>query len=67
MYLLKEEIIKELRAKYREDYFAKEVGISRTYISLIFNRKRKCPKRVAFCIAKTIDNNAEVDDYFERV
>ena len=67
MYLLKEEVIKELREKYREDYFAKEVGISKTYVSLIFNRRRECPKRIAFCIAKVINNNAEIDDYFERV
>lgn len=67
MYLLKEEIIKELEGKYRKDYFAKEIGISNTYVSFIFNRKRPCPKRIAYCFTKVINNNAEIDDYFERV
>lgn len=67
MYLLKEEIAKEIKGKYRQGYFAEAIGISITYVSFIFNRKKECPKRVAFCFAKAIDSNAEIEDYFERV
>ena len=67
MYLLKDEVIEQIKRKYRQDYFAKEIGISNAYVSLIFKKKKTCPKRIAFCIAKTIDKEAEIDDYFERV
>ena len=67
MYVLKEEIAEQLKRKYRGDYFAKEIGISNTYISLILNRKKTCPKRIAYCITKVINNEAEIEEYFERI
>ena len=67
MYLLKEDVANYLKEKYKQEYFAKEIGISGTYMSLIFNRKKTCPKRIAFCITKIMNKDAEIEDYFERV
>lgn len=67
MYLLKDEKIEYLKGKYRQDYFANEVGISNAYVSLIFSQKKTCPKRIAFCIVKAIDKDAEIEDFFVRV
>jgi hypothetical protein len=36
-------------------------------LSNILNRKVACRKVVAFCIAKYIDDNANIEDYFELV
>ncbi len=66
MFILKEKEAERIKRKYKETYIAEEVGISTTYVSLILARKKTCPKRTAFCIAKTISENAEIDDFFER-
>ena len=64
-YYLKKEVAEKLKKKYRSTYFIEAVGISKCYTSLILNRKRHCPKRVAYCFTKAIDENAEIDDFFE--
>lgn len=66
-YSLKEEVSKEFRKKYKNQYIVDNIGMSKTYISLILNRKRNCPKQVAFAITKLIDSEAEVTDFFEEV
>lgn len=66
-YSLKEEVSKEFRKKYKNQYIVDNIGMSKTYISLILNRKRNCPKRVAFAITKLIDSKAEITDFFEEV
>lgn len=67
MYLLRDDKLEFINKKYRHDYFAEEIGISSTYVSFIFNKKKTCPKRIAFCFVKAIDKDAEIEDYFERV
>ena len=64
-YILKDNIAKEIRATYKNIYFMKKVGISRSYTSLILNRRRSCPKVVAYTITKAINPEAEINDYFE--
>lgn len=66
-YLLKEDKAEEIRNKYKNFYFEKELGISKVYVSLILNRHRKIPKRVAYCFTKAVDSEAEINDYFEVV
>lgn len=67
MYLLRDDKIEYLKGKYRQDYFAKEIGVSDTYISFIFKQKKTCPKRIAFCFVKAINKDAEIEDFFVRV
>lgn len=43
------------------------IGIAQPTLSNILNRKVACRKVVAFCIVKYIDDNAEIEDYFEKV
>ena len=40
------------------------IGIDRSYLTQITNRKTKCSKVVAYCITKYLDQNAEILDYF---
>ena len=63
MYILKE----DLNIKINQTIASEVIGLSQPTLSNILNRKVACRKVVAFCIAKYIDENAEIEDYFELV
>ena len=64
MYLMKEtdkiKVIKQVA-------MAKVVGLNPVTINKIFNRKQKCSKLVAYCITKFLDDDKEIEEFFERV
>ena len=66
-YLLKQNIADKIKAKYKNGYIAEKLGLSKTYVSLIFHRKRVIPKHVAYSFTKILNNEAEINDYFELV
>ena len=66
-YLLKEDVAKKIRQIYKNKYFVETVGLSRSYTSLILNRRRSCPKMVAYTITKAINPEAEINNFFEVV
>lgn len=43
------------------------IGITQPTLSNILNGKVACRKVTAYSITKYIDDNAEIEDYFERV
>lgn len=45
---------------------AEEIGIAEETFSRILNRKRKCSRVTAYAITKFFDENAEIEDYFEK-
>jgi DNA-binding XRE family transcriptional regulator len=46
---------------------ARVVGINNATLNRIFNKKQNCSKIIAYAIVKTINENAEIEDYFELV
>ena len=66
-YILKEEVAKDILKKYKNSYIADTLGLTVPYISVILHRKRPIQKHVAYSLTKIINNNAEIDDFFERV
>lgn len=52
---------------FNQTAIARQVGIAKETANRIFNKKQKCSKIIAYCIVKTINQNAEIEDYFERV
>lgn len=66
-YILKENVATMLRNKYKNGYIAEKLGISQTYVSLILRRRRTVPKHIAYSFVKVLNNDAEIEDYFERV
>ena len=64
-YILKEELSNEFKKKYKNQYLVDVIGLSKTYVSLVLNRKRSCPKRVAYAFTKAINKEAEINDFFE--
>lgn len=63
MYMLKEN--KEV--KINQTIASEVIGLSQPTLSNILNKKVACRKVVAFCITKYLDENAEIEDYFERI
>lgn len=63
MYLFKE----DAKIKINQSKASEVIGLAKPTLSNILNRKVACRKVVAFCIAKYIDMNAEIEDYFEKV
>ena len=63
MYIFKQ----NLNVKINQTAASEVIGITQPTLSNILNRKVACRKVVAFCIVKYLDNDAEIEDYFERV
>ena len=63
---LKQDKAKEIKLKYRLNYIAKEVGISKQFISYLFNDKKTCSMDTAMKIVNIVYPNASIDEYFEK-
>lgn len=61
MYMFKDDVVNV----YNQRAIARQTGASIQTINRIFKRKQKCSKLLAFCICKTINPNAEIEDYFD--
>lgn len=62
MYILKE----NLDIKMNQTIASEVIGLSQPTLSNILNRKVACRKVVAFCITKYINENAEIQDFFDK-
>jgi len=63
MYILKD----SLNIKINQTIACKIIGLAQPTLSNILRRKVACRKVVAYCITKYINENAEIEDYFEQV
>ena len=45
---------------------ARVTGLAHPTVNRIIRNKQSCSKCTAFCIVKSIDKNAEIDEYFVR-
>lgn len=43
------------------------IGVTPQYLSMICGRKVKIRKTLAYCIVKFLNEEAEIEDFFERV
>ena len=64
MYRFKKEKFDKI--KLNQARIAEEVGITRQYMNSIYNQTTLCKKTTAYAITKSIDNNAEIKDFFEE-
>lgn len=65
MYRFKKESLGNLKIDKTD--LSKAIGISRQSASNIITNRTNCRKTTAYCITKYINENAEINDYFERV
>ena len=63
MYVFKEGV----EVKINQVKAGEIIGLTQPTLSNILNRKVACRKVVAYCITKYIDENAKIEDYFERI
>lgn len=63
MYILKENI----EVKMNQTIASEVIGLAQPTLSNILNRKVACRKVVAFSIVKYLDDEAEIEDYFEKI
>lgn len=52
---------------YNKEEMAKVIGLHPVTLRRIINSKQLCSKLVAYCITKFLNNDAEINDYFEKV
>lgn len=64
MYELKD---KQKVAIINQSELARKVGIDKGTLCRVFNKKQRCSKIMAYAIVKSINENAEIEDYFIRV
>jgi hypothetical protein len=63
MYILREDV----GVKINQTIASEVIGLSQPTLSNILNRKVTCRKVTAYCITKYIDDEAQIEDYFEKV
>lgn len=67
MYIFRTDKYLELLNGKTADWLARELGYSATTMSLIFNARKSVKKALAIAIVKALDNDNEVEDFFEYV
>lgn len=58
---------KNVMKMYNKTKVAEYIGITIQTLSRIINGKQDCSKLVAYCITKFLNQEAEIENYFERV
>lgn len=58
---------KQIAKMYNKEKLAQFIGLSPDTLRRVMNGKQDCSKLVAYCITKTLNHEAEIEDYFERV
>lgn len=67
MYQFKKEKYLELLDGRTADWLANQIGYTNTTLSLIFNGHKPCRKALAIAIVKTLNNDYEIDEFFNKV
>ncbi len=58
---------KNLTLRKQKEEASEAIGVTPQWLSRICGRKEKIRKVLAYVITKYIDENAEIEDFFERV
>lgn len=52
---------------YNKTTMAEIIGLAPDTVRKVINGKQDCSKLVAYCITKFLNQDAEIEEYFERV
>lgn len=63
---LRQEKVKDIKNKYKLEYIAKQIGVSKQFISYLFHNKKTCKVETAKKIVDIVDPNASIEDYFKE-
>jgi len=67
MYKFKSELTRIALQGRTKVYIARLVGLTKAHITNIFNGRCATRKLTALCITKSLNNDAELEDYFVRI
>lgn len=67
MYQFKQEKLEEVINNNKLIDIASKVGISRVYLSYVLHNKYNCRKSIAYCITKALDQEKEIDYFFNEI
>ena len=62
MYLFKN----EMDITVNQTKASEVIGIDRSFLNQVLQGKKHCSKVIAYCITKYLNEDAEIEDYFER-
>ena len=57
---------KEIAKTYNKVQMAKIIGLNADTLRRVINGKQQCSKLVAYCITKFLNNEAEIEDFFDK-
>lgn len=57
---------KSVMKMYNKSKVAEYIGLTPPTLIRIVNGKQDCSKLVAYCITKTLNQDAEIEDYFYK-
>jgi DNA-binding XRE family transcriptional regulator len=57
----------EMFSIFNQTVIAESVGITKTTLCRIINRKQATNKTTAYCIVKVIHPEAKIEEYFEKI
>lgn len=66
-YVIKKDASMTIQDIYKRQLYMKEIGLSKSYLSLVFAGKKQIAKVYAYAITKCTNINASVEDYFDEV
>lgn len=66
-YRMKKEASEEIDRIYKRKLFMDEIGLSKSYLSLVFHGRKDIAKVYAYAITKCVDLNKDILDYFDEV
>lgn len=67
MYRFKKEKYLELLDGRTCEWLASKIGYTNVTLSYIFNGHKTCKYALALAIVKTMNNDYEIDDFFEKI
>ena len=57
---------KEIAKTYNKTKLAEVIGLAPDTLRRVINGKQDCSKLVAYCITKTLNQDAKIEDYFYK-
>lgn len=67
MYRFKTDKYVEMLNGRTVEWLSKELGYTATTLYLIFNGHKNCKKALAIAIVKTLNDDYDIEDYFEEI
>lgn len=66
-YVIKPEVALAIKNTFKYSYFIKELGYTKSYISLVLSGKKSVPRSSAYAFTKVVNYESKVEDMFDVI